>query len=392
MNNRKVLLGILAVVVVAGIVGTLVFRAPNGQGRPNDSSEGQFLIGVLAPLTGEVADYGTRGKNGVQLAVEELNAAGGIRGKSIKVIIEDDKGSPKDAVAAMQKLINVDKVPVVVGGLMSGVGLAIAPLAEQNKVVLLAPGSSNPSFRDAGDYSFRNWASDDLDGKIMASYMFKTKNIRSVAVLTMQNDYCLGLSQAFKRDFLALGGKIVAEEQFPPETSRFQDILTKLKGATFDAVFLSAQPKEGGFAAKQMAELAIHTQIASNFAVDSPEFLGIAGGAAEGVFFTTPAFDPTSKDPTISQFVSKYRQRYGADPDTTAGHFYDAVRIIAAAANAAKDSSPTAIKDALYSVTAFPGVTGTTTLDDHGDVTKPVMIKIIREGKAELVELYGGSK
>lgn len=353
------------------------------------TSGNEFVIGLLAPLTGDIADYGARGRNAALMAVDEVNASGGIKGKKIKLVIEDDKGSPKDAVAAMQKLVNVDDVPVVIGGLMSGVGLAIAPIAEQNKVVLMAPGSSNPSFRDAGDYCFRDWASDDLDGRIMANYMFKNKGIREVAVLTMQNDYCLGLAQTFKKSFIELGGKVIFEEQFPPQTSQFQNILAKMKRVSPEAVFLSAQPKEGGFAVKQMAELGIKTKIGSNFSVDSPDFLGIAGSAAEGVFFTTPAFDPKSTDPQVSQFVSRYRERYGKDPDTTAGHFYDAVRIITAAANAAKDLSPAAIRDALHQVKDFPGVTGKMTFDDHGDVTKPVMIKVVKDGKPQLVELFG---
>lgn len=388
MLRKRFNAGFLAVLAVVVLTSLLSSCAPNEQ----STSGKEFVIGLLAPLTGDVADYGARGRNAALLAVDEINASGGIKGKKIRLIIEDDKGSAKDAVAAMLKLVNVDKVPVVIGGLMSGIGLAIAPIAQQNKVVLMAPGSSAPAYRNEGDYCFRDWTSDDLDGKIMANYMFKNKGIHEVAVLTMQNDYCLGLSKAFKSSFVQLGGKVIFEEQFPPGTSQFQSILAKMKGVHPKAVFLSAQPKEGGFAVKQMAELGIKAQIGSNFSVDSPDFLGIAGTAANGIFFTTPAFDPKSKDPQVSQFVSKYKKRYGEDPDTTAGHFYDAVRVVAAAANAARDLTPAAIRDALFQVKDFPGVTGKMTFDDHGDVTEPVMIKVVKDGKPQLVELYGVDK
>ena len=385
--SRKAI-GLTCLIVICVLLVSYGLKGRLGAGKTSDT---EFTVGFLAPLTGDLADYGKRGLNSINMAVEEVNAQGGVKGKKIKVIVEDNKGTPKDAVAAMQKLVNVDKVPVVIGGLLSGVGLAIAPIAEQSKAVLLAPGSSSPDFREAGDYCFRNWASDDFDGKVMAGYMYENRGIRSVAVLTMQNDYCLGLSNTFKENFAAKGGTVVFHDEFPAETTEFQSLLAKVKAANPEAVFLSAHPKETGFLLKQMAELKIEAKIGSNMNAESPDCLSIAGTAANGVFFTTPAFDPASTDPRLSQFVAKYNERYGSEPDAVAGHFYDALHILAAAAKNAKDLTPDSIRDALYAIKDFPGVTGTTTFDEKGDVTKPLMIKEIAGGEGKVLQLYGAN-
>jgi branched-chain amino acid transport system substrate-binding protein len=348
--------------------------------------KGVMKVGVLLPLTGDIAEPGNQALNGVKLAIEEYNARE--PRISIKLIPEDSKGKPADGVSAFKKLVEVDKVRVVIGDLISGVTLAVAPIAEERQVLLLAPGASSPKVRDAGDYIFRNWAADNFDGEVMAKYVARNKGKTRAAVLYVNNEYGVGLAEAFAKTFPEEGGTIVMKEGYDQGASDFRSLATKAKGADVDCIYLPGQPRENGLLVKQLREVGVHCLLAANLSVESPDFKLGAGTAGEGIVFSTPAFDPNSGEEGIETFIASYRDAFKKDPDVVAGHGYDAGKILARAISRA-GSDVARIKDELYATKDFPGVTGVTSFDDHGDVTKAMMIKVLKgDGTASVIETY----
>lgn len=349
--------------------------------RKKSDGQKEIAIGAILPLTGDGAKYGESARNAVELALSELNAAGGINGVPVRVIFEDSEGVPQKGVSAFQKLRTLDHVPAVIGGLFSSVTLAIAPIAERSQVVILSPTSSNPKITDAGDYIFRNCASDLFEGQVMAEAARAKLGISTVGILRINNDYGVGITDVFRERFTAAGGKILAEEVFQQGDTNLRAQVTKL-GALDpkpDAIYLVGY-KELGQALKQCAELGIKAQFLSTVMFEDPEILKIAGSAAEGVIYSARAYDAESKDPTIQKFVKSYKQRYGGTPDIFAALAYDSMRILALAMKTG-GTSAAGIKDALYKIKDFPGACGSTSFDKNGDVTQPAFLKTVRNGR-----------
>lgn len=343
-------------------------------------------IGVVLPFTGDGANYGKRCLNGINWAADKINDNGGIKGRQLILTVEDSRSSPKDAVTAIGKLISVDHLKIIIGDIMSGPTLAMAPIAEKNKVLLFAPGASNPSVRDAGDFVFRDWTSDDYDGKAMAHYLLK-QNRKAIGLLVQKTDYTVGVADALAREFQAGGGAIVQREEFEPTETNLRTFLAKLQAAGVTNVYVSAHSQETGMALKQAVEIGYAPQWYATLTVDTPECATIAGNTRDGVIFTTPAFDLTATNAVVTEFVKGFKQRFGEDPEAAAGHGYDAINILATViANVGTD--PIDIKNALYKLRNFPGVTGTMSFDDHGDVLKPIMIKQIRQGHPGLIDVF----
>lgn len=346
----------------------------------------EIKIGVILPLTGDLAEPGEKAFNGIRLAIDAYN-----QNKPkipINIIAEDSRANPTDGVNAINKLINVDHVKIVVGDLTSGVTLAIAPIAEKNRVLVLAPGASNPKVRDAGDYIFRNWASDNFDGEVIAAYLSRKMGKRKAVVIYVNNEYGLGLADAFAKAFLTNGGIVTLREKYDQGATDFRTILAKTKGVNLDCIYLPGQPKENGLLVRQLREMGLNTTIAANLSVESPDFYASAKDAGEGILFSTPAFDVNANEENIKKFVQNYESRFKTEPDAVAGHGYDAANILVQAIKTA-NYDLTKLKEQLYKVKDFPGVTGNTTFDDHGDVVKPVMIKKLnKDGKALILEVY----
>jgi branched-chain amino acid transport system substrate-binding protein len=372
--SKRLLLGIalVAALIVAAVLWRQKSRSPD-----------TVRIGVLLSLTGDVGPYGQRSLNGIRLATDEVNSSGGIAGKPLSLVIEDSRSSPRDAVSAFTKLVDLDHVRIVVGDVLSGTTLAVAPLAEKNRVVLFAPGASNPALRGAGEYIFRNWVSDDFDGKVMAQYLIR-EGIREVFILNQQTDYCVGLAKAFRTAFESLGGKAVGEESFITEATDFRAQILKIQRSSASSIYLVGEARQNGTILRQAREMGIEKRWFSNLTVDTPECKAIAGAAREGVVFTTPAFDPNEDSPQTRKFVDAFRQRYHEDPEVTSGVAYDAVKILATVMNKSGQTAEQ-VKDGIRSVRDFPGVTGSTTFDNQGDVVKDIFIKAIKNDTPVLI-------
>ncbi len=335
-------------------------------------------IGAILPLSGDAAQYGEWGKSGIDLAVEEINSKGGINNKKIEVIYEDDAADPKKGVSAANKLITIDGVKVIIGPIPSTVTLAVAPICEKNKVIIMSS-SSSPAITSAGDYIFRNWPSDDFEGTAMADYAIK-KGYKRVAVFNINNEYGLGVVKVFKKKFSELGGKVVISETFAQGSSDMKPQLLKIKDRNPDAIYLVGHAKENGHVVKQARDLKIKAKILGTVGIEGPDFINIAGEAAEGLVYTAPAFDPDSAVPLIKKYQVAYAKKYGKKSEIFAATMYDATKIVALMIEK-YGYDPDKIKEGLYSLKNYSGVTGNTTFDSNGDVIKAVMFKTVKNGK-----------
>lgn len=340
-------------------------------------------IGAMLPLSGDASQYGEWGKNGISLAVDEINSKGGIKGNKIEVIYEDDAADPKKGVSAVNKLISIDKVKVIIGPIPSAVTLAIAPICEKNKVVVLSS-SSNPTITHAGDYIFRNWPSDDFEGLAMAEYAIKMKFNR-IAVFHINNEYGLGIARVFEEQYLKLGGSVLITEAFMQGSSDMRTLLTKIKSYNPDAIYLIGHTKENGHIVKQARDLGIKAQILGTVGIEGPDFLSIAGEKAEGVVYTAPAFDPDAQDPVIKIYQESYVKKYGKKSEIFAATAYDALKIITLMIQK-YDNDPDKIKAGLYKLKNYPGVSGVTSFDENGDVIKPVIFKTVKNKQYTIIK------
>lgn len=339
----------------------------------------EIEIGAVLPLTGSASVWGQNAKMGLDIALKEINDSRGISGSMVNLLYEDSESDPTKAVSALQKLININKVQVVIGDIASSSVLAMAPIAELQQVILLSPGASNPEISKAGDFIFRNWQSDALEGQVDADFAYKTRGYRRMAVLYVNNAYGGGLRTVFEEYFKKLGGQIVSSEGFEQGSTDIRSQFSRIAAAKPDAIFMPGYPPEMGAALKQAKEMGLKIQVLSVQAFDDPQILQIAGDAAEGVIFSVPK-PPDTSNTIVSNFIQKYKQTYDKEPGVCSDTGYDALRIIAwAMANGARSSQE--IKDQLLKLKDFPGAAGSTTFDENGDVLKPFIFKTVENGK-----------
>jgi branched-chain amino acid transport system substrate-binding protein len=340
-------------------------------------------IGAVLPLTGDSAAWGEQGKYGIELAVEEINAKGGINGKKLEVVYEDSQAIPKNAVTSIQKLINVDKVPAVAGDIVSATTLAMAPIAEKSHTVLIGISSSAPAITNAGEYIYRVWPSDLLEGSVLAEFAAKNK-FRKVCILFIQTDYGTGLRDAFKKTLEQKGGKVLLTQGYKQDETDFKAALLKVKSKKPDAVYIVGYYKDSGLIMKQAREIGLKTQFFGATAVESPKLIEIAGDAAEGLIYPIITdFDPEHPTPVAKEFIENFKKKFGVAPDWASSHAHDAVVVIAEAMKKG-GATGTGIKKTIDSQKRFEGVTGKIVFDKNGDVIdKPVTIKTVRNGKFE---------
>jgi len=342
-------------------------------------------IGAVLVLTGPDAKAGQSAKQGIEMAVEEINASGGVKSRKIKVIYEDDGGEPQKSVSAVQKLINVDKVLAILGPMWSSCVLAVAPIVESKGVVILSPTASSPKITYAGDYIFRNTYSDAIEGAKTAEFASKELKYGKAGILFINNDYGVGLKDAFKRKFEELGGKIVIDEGYDPKTTDFRTILVKVKERSPEVIYIAGY-SEMGQLLRQMRETGIKIPVLSCIMFEISDIAKVAGKAAEGVIYAYPSYDPEKGNEITLKFAKKFKEKYGTLPDPEAAFSYDAVKILALAMEKGGFTSED-IKNALYKIKGYNGITGKTSFDENGDVIKPVGFKRVHNGKYEWLKL-----
>ena len=342
--------------------------------------KGEIVIGAILPLSGDVAQYGVNCKNGIELAVDEVNTEGGIRGRKIKIVFEDSKASPRDAVSAFRKLITVDKVSCVIGPLASSCAMATAPIANENEVVSFSPGASTPRLTDAGEFVFRNWQSDTLEAHVMSEYAYE-QGWERIAIFYINNDFGKSLSDYFKENYEHNVGSIIIVETFEQNSTDFRTQLTKIKSTYPDAIYLLSYPKETPLILNQATELDVECKFLGVAAFEDPSIIEIAGRNAEGIIYTH-AIPPAPDDPAYSHFIEEYLARYGEAPGLIADTGYDAVHMLVEAYRniESQEFSGIEIARSLGKIKDFPGASGRMSFDENGDVIKPIGIKTVRGG------------
>jgi ABC-type branched-chain amino acid transport systems, periplasmic component len=346
-----------------------------------DKKEAAMIkIGAILPLTGEAAKYGQSAKNAIDLAVEEINNTGGINGKKVKIAFEDDQADPKIGVAVLQKLISVDRVTVAIGAMASSVTLAIAPIADKKHIILMSPASTAAAVTNAGDYIFRVCASDMLEGKAMVDFLAQDKKFKRFGMIYIQNEYGVGLKDVFVNRLKELGEALILSEAFQPNETDFRSQIQKLKNANLDGIYVVGY-KEQAIFFRQAKEYGLRVPFFATTMVEDPDLLEKAGASAmEGIVYTYRSYDPESSKDYVQQFVNKFKMKYNAIPDFYAGVGYDAARVVFDVISKVGVNAND-VKNALYQVKEFPGVTGSITFDENGDVIQPMRMKVIRNGK-----------
>lgn len=386
-NGSSVRKTIIWLVVLVLIVGGLVVYGSKGGDDKEVASKEPIKIGVLAPLTGDGAVYGEPARNLYQMVVDDINAAGGINGQTLTLVVEDGKCNGKDATSAVQKLIEVDKVQVIVGGICSGETIPSVAIAEAKKVVMFSPGASSPDLTGISPYFFRNYPSDAAQGRVLAEVAFNQKKWKTVAFLQEQTEYAVGIYKSFSSTFEALGGKVIKEETASGSTD-FRSQLTKLKAAKADALFVDTQtPAMSARVFKQMQDLKWKPAILLNDVTGGdPATVAEYKDLLEGALTAQVLSDESN--PKLQKMATDYVAKYGAEVPYKSSYApteYDALYIIRDAILAVGYDGE---KIAQWSRTIkdWDGASGKVTIESTGDRIGGHTAEVIKDGKAEVLK------
>lgn len=355
--------------VVTALAATALLAAGSGLFACKKKEPETIKIGAILPLTGSAAPYGENAKNGIEIALEEINSEGGIDGKKVEVIYEDGKTEPNAGVSALKKMYEVENIPFIIGDINSTSVLAMAPYAEENHILLLSPGASNPKISNAGEYIFRNWHSDAYEGEVDAHFAFEELGWRRVAVLYVNAAYGVGLAETFKTEFEKAGGEVIAFESYGQDATDMRAQISKIIEAGPDGLFLPGWPKEMSVALKQLREMRSEIPILSVQGFYDPSIFELAGPAAEGVILSSPKA-PDEKDPVVASFNKKYNERYGEAPGVCSAAGYDALRIYVEGIRK-NGYDVEKVRAYMAGLESFPGADGPITFDINGDLIKP---------------------
>jgi branched-chain amino acid transport system substrate-binding protein len=343
-------------------------------------------IGEFASLTGANASFGQQSHKGTQLAIDEINAAGGVLGRPLQLITEDDQSAAGQAATAVQKLIAQDKVVALLGEVASSKSLEAAPIAQRNGIPMISPASTNPKVTETGDYIFRVCFIDPFQGTVMAKYAL-AKGWRRVAVLTdVKQDYSVGLAEFFVRHFRANGGEIVADQKYSSGDKEFRAQLTSIKGANPDAVFVPGYYAEVALIGKQARLLGLNQPLLGGDGWMGDSLLQVAAGSLDGSSFSAH-FSPEDTRPAVLEFVRKFRAKYNTAPDDMAALGYDSAMILADAIRRAGGTDGAKLRDAIAATKDHAGITGSITLDAQRNAAKSAVILTIRDGGFKFQEL-----
>ncbi len=359
----------------------------NGVSSGGSAPAGSIMIGEYGSLTGDNSTFGHSTDNGVELAVKNINAAGGVNGHPLTVDLQDDAGTPDGASSVVKKIITSDKPTAVIGEVASTLSIQAGPVCNAAKVPMISPSSTNPKVTQLGPYIFRVCFIDAFQGKAEAEFAAKNLHAKRAAILTDSgNDYSIGLTKFFTQNFTQDGGQIVIAQNYSKGDVDFTAQLTQIKAANPDILFVPGYYGQVGPIAKQARSIGLTVPLLGGDGWDSPKLVEGAGGpgaALEGSYFTNHS-SMSNPDPTIQKFVSAYKAAYGSQqPDSLAASGYDAVGVLAdaikrAGAPADGDYSSlayrTKLRDAIAATKDYHGITGTISIGPDRNAIKPAMV------------------
>src|ERR1043166_8784328 len=356
-------------ILVALVISLGLLSACNNQGAGD-----KVRIGVFMSTTGTTANFGISSVNGIKMAADEVNKAGGINGKQVELLVQDDRSDASEAATIVTKFVQQDQVNAIIGEVASSRSIAAAPIAQAGHVPMLTPSSTNPEVTKKGDYIFRSCFIDPVQGAAIAQFAAKSLGAKTAAIMVdRKNDYSTGLEKVINETFTRMGGKIVADQSYQEGDQDFNAQLTSLKGANPEVIFVPGYYNDVGLIAKQARDKGITVPLIGGDGWDSVQLYQIGGKALNGSYFTNH-YSPYDTDPKVQKFVNDYKARYGALPDALAANImFDAIK-------RSKSLNGPDIRDALAATKDFPGVTGTVTFNENRDAVKPIVMIEIKDG------------
>jgi branched-chain amino acid transport system substrate-binding protein len=375
-------------ILTTAILSAVLFGCPPKTSETASTAaatEGEIVIGEYGSMTGGQATFGVSTHNGIMLAVDEINSAGGVNGRKIRVVSEDDQSKAEEAANAVTKLINQNNVVAIIGEVASSSSLAAAPICQSNKVPMITPSSTNDGVTKKGDYIFRMCFIDPYQGEAMANYLSKQAGMKRAAILIdNKSDYSTGLAQFFERTFVANGGQIVAKASYAQGDSDFRSQLTNIKSSNPEVIFVPGYYNDIGQISIQARDLGMKQPLAGGDGWESPKLIEIGGKALEGCLYSNHYHidDPA---PAVREFVQKYDERFGTKPDSLAALGYDSTRVLAEAIKRAGTTDSVKLRDAIAATKGFSGVTGMINLGpDRNPIGKKLAILEIKNGQLTL--------
>ena len=354
----------------------------SGCGSGASSSGKEISLGLTAPMTGDYAEYGEVFKNGIELAMDKVNAEGGINGKQLKLVVGDSKADPKEAANIAQKFAADKSILAVIGDFTSTAALAGSPIYQKNSLVQLSPTSSHPDFTKGGTYIFRNISTQEDEGPTVARYAVNDLHKKKIAVIYINNDWGVVAKDNFIKGVKDAGGEIVDVEEYLPEQGKdFSAIITKIRDKNPDMLYLGCMYTDAALIAQQTRKLNFNVDLIGTGSLYSDELLKLGGAAVEG-FHLTCSFFPGDPRPEVQEFVKRYKEKYGKSPSMFAAQAFDAANmIIQALKDGATDRK--SLRDKLAAIRDFPGVTGLTSFDENRNVKKEISKLYVKDGAFE---------
>jgi len=348
---------------------------------PGNNTTGAILIGFYGDLSGRTSNFGQSTKNGVLMITDEINKSGGINGRQIQLISEDDEGRPEKAATVVTKLIDQDRVIALIGENTSGNTLAAAPKAQSSHVPMISPSSTAPSVTQVGDYIFRVCFIDPFQGEVMAKFAANTLNAKTAAVmLDFNSPYSRGLTEFFENSFTKLGGKVIGRQSYTQGDRDYKGQLTAIRALNPDVIYVPGYYGEVGVIAKQSQQLGIKAPLLGGDGWDATQLRELGGNALNGDFISHH-YSVDDPSPPIQKFVSAYKARYGIIPDALGALGYDAMKVLTEALKRAGTTEAKQLRDALAATSNLAGVTGRITIDGQRNALKPAVVLKLQDGK-----------
>ncbi len=375
----------LAMTLLISLLSTIACVQKGGE-TGNGAKGDTIKVGVYADLTGQTSSFGQSTKNGIELAIDEVNAAGGVNGKKIQLIVEDDQGRTEQAKTVVEKLIKQDNVVAVLGEVASSNTLAAAPVAQEAKIPMITPSSTNPRVTQVGNYIFRVCFLDDFQGSSMAKFAANTLKAKTAAIFgDVNSDYSKGLTEFFEKEFTKLDGKVVAKEAYAQTDPDFKAQLTKIRNLNPEVIYVPGYYGQVGIIVKQARELGMNMPILGGDGWDSPQLWSLGGEALNNTYMTNhyTADDP---NPVIQNFVKAYKAKFGGvSPDALAALGYDSAKVLADAMKRAGSTDSAKLRDAINATKDFPGVTGLISINAERNAVKPAVVLRVKPDTQQLL-------
>jgi branched-chain amino acid transport system substrate-binding protein len=349
-------------------------------------AQGTIKIGEFMSLTGKEATFGQTLHKGTSFAVEQVNAGGGVLGRKIELVTEDNQSKPGESATIVKKFVSRDKVVAIVGELTSGRTLEAAPIAQHAKIPLISPGATAPEVTNKGDYIFRVCFMDTFQGSVMAKFARESLKLKRVAILSsVSSPQSVALAKVFRQRFSDTGGTVPLEQKFTDGDKDFRAQLTAIKAAKVEGIYVPCYYTEAALICKQARDLGIDAPLFGIDGWESTEFLSIGGKAVEGGYFSTH-YSAESKDPAVIAFNERFQKRWGIPSDAISALGYDSVMLLVDAIKRAGTTEPAKLRAALAGTKGFRGVTGTISFDAQRNVTKSAVVLTVKDGTFQFVE------